>query len=190
MKATFALLANLEAYNLVRQLSWEVHLKYQTGTIDNRLPPHVSLKQPFSISGLDELERYMQDLARSITPIEITLTELQLEPILHEGIEYGVLWIDVFESEELRQLHTRVNQELKERFKNTQAAYDGSDYHFHMTICIGGQKLATYKEILKELKDRNIALSFTAKHLAMFVYEEPLGPHGEYLTYKILPLGG
>jgi hypothetical protein len=47
MKATFALLANTEIHNLVRKLTWEAHQKYRTGTIDCRLPPHISLKQPF-----------------------------------------------------------------------------------------------------------------------------------------------
>lgn len=50
MKAAFALLADTETHNLVRKLSWDIHRKYHTGIDICRLPPHVSLKQPFDIS--------------------------------------------------------------------------------------------------------------------------------------------
>ena len=60
MKAAFALLANVEVYNFVRKLAWDIHRQYGTGTIDTRLPPHISLKQPFSIGDLAALEDYME----------------------------------------------------------------------------------------------------------------------------------
>lgn len=130
MKATFALLANTEIHNLVRKLAWEAHQKYRTGMIDCRLPPHISLKQPFHIADLAALEAYMSALARSITPFAVHLTELQLQSIVFKGTEFGLLWIEVQETAYLRHLHDRFNQELGQRFGNTQADYDGSAYHF------------------------------------------------------------
>jgi 2'-5' RNA ligase len=189
MKATFALLANLEIHNLVRKLTWEAHRKYRTGTIDSRLPPHISLKQPFHVEALDALEAYMSEFAKSITPLPVRLTELQLESIVFKGMEFGLLWIDVQETQELRQLHDRLNQELAQKFGNTQADYDGTAYHFHMTVAIGGQSLEVYRKLYSEILDHRIDRQFTVRELSMFVYDEPLGPHGEYLTYKILPLG-
>lgn len=56
MKATFALLASRDVHNWARQLAWDIHQKYHTGTIDNRLPPHISLKQPFAIQNLTALD--------------------------------------------------------------------------------------------------------------------------------------
>ena len=40
-----------------------------------------------------------------------------------------------------------------------------------------------------ELAARPASLQYTVRELAMFVYDEPMGPQGEYLTYKILPIG-
>jgi hypothetical protein len=74
MKATFALLANTEIHNLVRKLSWDIHRKYHTGLDVCRLPPHISLKQPFEISALEPLAEYMNELAKSIVPFEAHLT--------------------------------------------------------------------------------------------------------------------
>ena len=132
MKATFALLANIEIHNLVRKLAWEAHQKYGTGTIDCRLPPHISLKQPFPVVDLAALEAYMSELARSIAPFDVQLTELQLEPLHYKGTTFGLLWIAVQETAYLRQLHHRLNQELQQRFEDTQADYDGPAYHFQM----------------------------------------------------------
>jgi 2'-5' RNA ligase len=188
MRATFALLANREIHNLVRKLTWAAHRKYRTGTIDCRLPPHVSLKQPFQIEDLDAMEAYMGELAQSMPPLPVHLTELQLESIVFKGTKYGLLWIDVQETAALRRLHERLNQELSQRFGNTQADYDGAAYHFHMTVAMGGQSPEVYQTLLHEISDHRIDRQFMAQELAMFVYDEPLGPHGEYLTYKILPI--
>lgn len=189
MEATFALLANTEIHNLVRKLAWEAHQKYRTGTINCRLPPHISLKQPFSVANLVALEAYMSELARTITPFEVHLTELQLKSLSFKGMEFGLLWIDIQETEYLRQLHDRVNQELGQRFERTQADYDGPMYHFHMTVTMGEQPIEVYQKLYSEITDRKLNLRYIVRDLAMFVYDGPIGPDREYLTYKILPLG-
>ena len=189
MKATFALLANTEVHNLVRKLAWEIHQKYGTGTRHASLPPHISLKQPFRITDIFALEEYMDELAGSIDPFEVGLTELQILPMVFEGTEYGILWLDVSETEELRQLHDRINDELSQRFGNTRADFDGSAYHFHMTVMIGGQSMDAYRRFYSEIPDPQINLRYTARELAMFVYDEPIRPESEYLSYKILPIG-
>ena len=189
MKATFALLANTEAHNFVRKLSWGIHQKYHTGTKHASLPPHVSLKQPFRISELSALEKYMDELAKSIQPFEVMLTEIQVVPITFGGTDYGVLWVDVRETKELRELHNRLNAELNERFGNTPADFDGDRYHFHMTAMMGGHPFEVYQKFLSEIPDAKANLRFTVKELAMFVYDEPMGSNSDYLCYKILPIG-
>jgi 2'-5' RNA ligase len=189
MKAAFALLANHVIHNVVRKPSWEIHQKYGTGTRHASLPPHVSLKQPFGIKDLLALEEYMSELAGSIQPFEVTLTELQVIPVSFAGTAYGLLWIDVQETPELRNLHNRLNDELNQRFGHTPADFDGEQYHFHMTVMMGGQPVDVYRKFYSEIPDPRINLRFTAQELAMFVYDEPMGPTGEYLCYKILPIG-
>jgi 2'-5' RNA ligase len=189
MKAAFALLANDEIHNVVRKLSWEIHQKYRTGTRHASLPPHVSLKQPFRINNLPALEDYMVELAGSFQPFELTLTELQVIPISYSRTAYGLLWIDVEETQELRNLHNRLNHELNQRFGYTPADFDGDQYHFHMTIVMGGQPVDVYRKFYSEIPDPKINLRFTVKELGMFIYDEPMGPTGEYLCYRIMPIG-
>lgn len=94
MKATFALLANTEVYNVVRKLALEIH-RYRTGTLHVRLPPHISLKQPFAIANLAQLEAYMAELAETISPFTVKLTHLQLKMVRFQEMEFGILWLDV-----------------------------------------------------------------------------------------------
>lgn len=190
MRATFALLADSEIHNLVRKLAWDAHAHYRTGAMVARLPPHVSLKQPFHVEDLAGLEAYMDGFARSIAPLRVHLTEIQLHPLVFEGTAYGLLWIDVQETPDLRRLHDRLNQELSQRFANTQADHDGAAYHFHMTVAMGGQPIEVYRTLYSALPDHRINRQFTARELAMFVYDDYTGPPGEFMTYKILPLAG
>ncbi|MBN2387892.1 MAG: 2'-5' RNA ligase family protein [Anaerolineales bacterium] len=189
MKATFALLANPDVHNLVRKLSWQIHTQYRTGTSVCRLPPHISLKQPFEVTDLPALEDYLRDLAGSLDPFDVTLTELQLIPAVFEGRQVGLVWLEVQESKELRQLHQRVNLELSQRFQNTQAAHDGAEYHFHMTVMMGGQPPEVYRQFFGETTERTLNLRFTVRELAMFVYDEPLSLEGDFMTYRILQVG-
>lgn len=190
MKATFVLLANQDIHNLVRKLSWEIHQKYRTGTHHAALPPHVSLKQPFNVSDLPALERYMDELANSIQPFEVTLTQLQAVPIIFDGMEYGILWVDVEETELLRGLHNRLNHDLNLRFGDTPADFDGDAYRFHMTVMMCGQLMEICRKYQSDIQLSRIDLRYTARELAMFVYDEPMGPHGDDLCYRILPLNG
>jgi hypothetical protein len=86
-------------------------------------------------------------------------------------------------------LHDRINEELSQRFGNTQADFDGAAYHFHITVMIGGQPIDVYRKFYSEISDKKVNLRFTVRELAMFVYDEPMGPKGEYLIYKISPIG-
>jgi 2'-5' RNA ligase len=190
VKATFALLANVGIHNLVRRLSWDIHRKYRTGIDVCRLPPHISLKQPFDISDLNPLEEYMTELADRIPPFEVNLTGLELIEATLDELETGILWLNVQETKLLRQLHNRLNQELTLLFGDVSAAFDGSDYHFHMTVALGGQPVEIYKKIYREFAGHLKDLQYMVQELGMFVYDDREEINAGYIIYKILPLRG
>ena len=188
MKAAFALLADAEIHNLVRKLSWGIHRKYRTGIDICRLPPHISLKQPFDISDLNPLEEYMTDLANSMPPFEVHLIGLELIDATIDGLETAIIWLDVRETDILRHLHDRINADLTSRFGNVSAAFDGPDYHFHMTVAIGGQPIETYKKIYSEFAGHLKDLQYTVRELGMFVYDDKEEINAGYIMYKLLPI--
>ena len=130
MKATFVLLANTEIHNLVRKLAWDIHRQYHTGIDMGRLPPHVSLKQPFDVGDMAALESYFAELAGSLTLFEVRLTKLDLIRTTIDNLDTGILWLDVQETEFLRQLHNRLNHDLALRIGDAPAAFDGAAYPF------------------------------------------------------------
>jgi 2'-5' RNA ligase len=71
----------------------------------------------------------------------VKLTELQLFEAEIDGLETGILWLNVEETDILRKIHNRVNQEFTTRFGDVQAPFDGPEYHFHMTVAIGNQPI-------------------------------------------------
>jgi 2'-5' RNA ligase len=182
MKATFALLLDHEVHNVVRKLAVEVHQAYHIGLAGSQLPPHVSLKQPFLIPDLSAIEAYFDQLAKSIDPVLLTF------PRIGGPGNAPVLWLEVEETETLRQLHTRINQELAEQFPDTQAPFDGLSYHFHLTVALGGASSSMYQSIVAELESGNVALQAIARHLVLFYYDDDQILPGSFLTYKILPL--
>jgi len=188
MKATFAFLTDNHIQNLVRKLSWDIHQKYRTGIDFCRLQPHISLKQPFDISDLEVLSKYMDELAQSIEPFQVRLPQLELIDATIDGLESGIIWLSVEETESLRGLHNRLNEELTARFGNVPAEYDGDAYHFHMSVAIGGQPIETYHTIFDEFKDRLVNLQCEIRDMVMFVYDERSDVNAGYMTYKILPL--
>jgi hypothetical protein len=131
----------------------------------------------------------MIKLAQSIKPFQVNMTHLELIDATIDGLESGILWLNVAETAFLRGLHNRLNEELTARFGNVPADYDGARYHFHMSVAIGGQPIETYHEILDEFKDRLVNLQCMIRDLVIFVYDERSDVNAGYMTYMILLLG-
>jgi len=131
----------------------------------------------------------MGELARSIEPFQAQLTHLELIDATIDGLESGILWLNIEETESLRGLHNRLNEELTARFGNVPADFDGDSYRFHMAVALGGQPIETYHKVIDEFKDRLGNLQYMVRELVMFVYDERSDLNAGYMTYKILPLG-
>ena len=189
MKAAFALLADAPTHNKVRGLTWHMYQKYGISLGACRLPPHISLKQPFDILDVRDLEGYMTELVASLPPVDITLTEMQLIEMAGSEGPSGILWLQADKSPILRQLHARLNKELALRFGDTHADFDGPEYQFHLTLTLGKLPLARYQAIYQEFQDVLGVFRFQARSLALFAYDNSIGSETEYISYKILPLG-
>lgn len=186
MKAGFALLADLSTANFVRRLAWKIHTQFDVGLHACLQPPHVSIKQPFAAPGFAELEAYLEDLASRLTPFPIQLSTVRIVPIQVERFQTGLVWLDVIETPQLRELHNQLNAELLARFGNTQAAFDGPDYHFHMTVVYGGQPVEVYRQIEAQYAGMQVGLEFTPRELALAINDERISPHWYVMAGRLL----
>ena len=186
MKAAIVLLANREIQNYVRRIVFDLNRKYDIRFLASLLPAHVSLKQPFSFDSMEKLETYFDRLAEDIEPFVV-----ELDHVYHtQWGGYGILGLDVRETDTLRELHNRINAELDDLFEDTSAPHDGDSYRFHLTIELGSVEAEdVYGRYYEELDDKRVNLKFTAREIALFYYTgDPSA--GSYMTYKVLELGG
>jgi 2'-5' RNA ligase len=185
MKAAIVLLADYKIQNFARRVVFELERKYQINFFASMLPSHVSLKQPFSFEDMGRLESYLDSLAVRIKPFQIELDEFY-----YAGWDtYGILGLNVKETGTLRSLHEQLNYELSELFKDTSAAHDGAEYHFHLTIEMGKVgKVNPYQEYFNNLVDKKVNLAFLAKEIALFYYTGE--DHLSFINYRVLPLTG
>lgn len=183
MKAGFALLTDRPVENFVSRLAWDIHRQWQTGVAARCLPAHISLKQPFEIGDrLAEMEAYMAGLAASIPPLPIELAGLYAWE--------NVLGIDLRETPAVRELHSRLNRELPPIFGDVRADYDGDEYHFHITVAMGGASAETYRAIYAARAGTALPATFIAREIGLATgYERP-GGGWQYMLHTVLPLTG
>ena len=186
MKATIVLIADNDAENYGRKLMLDAHRIGNLGFEMARLPQHISLKQPFSISSLEEMEEFFDGFAKEQRPVRIQFEELNIHPSdVLGGIPSGCISIKVKESEELKQMQTALFKNLKERFGDCPAAHD-DNYIFHMTVAIGGAPYENYLKAYDLLSKRKYDQSFTFHKIGLLYYDNDNIQPGTYFCYKIL----
>lgn len=186
MKVTFALLVDPYLHNSARRLAYEIHREHGVGFYGAQLPPHISLKQPFHVTDLRQMEAYFDDLAQRIEPFEVAVSELScwVSDVM------GSISFRVEETPALRRLHDQINAELNERFEHTEALFDGETYRFHLTIALGGDApREVYRTFYDQIENKVLNHRFTAQEMVMFYYDDDRYSPGTFITYKIRPLG-
>jgi hypothetical protein len=76
-----------------------------------RLPPHLSLKQPFAVESLSALERAVERLAGELDPIRVTLGAIEVQPP-SPGSPEAVVWVGVAAEPSLLELERRLDGAL------------------------------------------------------------------------------
>lgn len=194
MKATIVLIADNEAENFGRRLMLDAHRAGDLGFEMARLPQHVSLKQPFSIPSLEEMEEFFDKFVVGLKSVEIQFEELEICPSnVLGGNPSGVLSLRVKESEELRKMQHRLFRELEERFGPCPAEHD-HDYVFHMTVALGRAPYENYERAYQKLRadeelDKKLCeKSFRFSRIGLLYYDDDRICPGTYFCYKVLNL--
>jgi len=181
MKATFVLLANNDLENYAKKLVLKAQNIGKLGFEACRLPFHLSLKQPFDILNIDSIEKYFDSFAKTINPVTIHFTELDLYKANIMGNDSGVLSIKAEKTQQLGELQKRLFTELNEKFGECKAEHD-DDYVFHMTISYGLASSEQYDKVFNELKAGHYDFESVFSQLGLFYYED-FKP-GAYFCYK------
>ena len=76
MKATIVLIANNQTANMASKLLLEANRIGELGLEMARLPFHVSLKQPFIINNLNEVEEFFDKYSKILKSVNVHFEEL------------------------------------------------------------------------------------------------------------------
>jgi 2'-5' RNA ligase len=187
MKAAIALLSDYHVQNVARRIVFEINRRARIEFLGSLLPAHVSLKQPFAFEDMDLLETWLESFSRAVAPFRIDLERVYYD----EWDRYAIIGFEVLETPVLRSLHNRINEELRGLVRDPSAPHDGDDYRFHLTVELGeAGKTNPFKELYDSLPQKQIGLSFTTEHIALFFYADGPIEAGSFICYKVLPLTG
>lgn len=188
MKATVVYIADNEAENYGRRLMLEAHRLGGMGFEMARLPQHVSLKQPFTIRSLKEMEAFFDRFVKETHPLDIEFTGIDLFPSnVLGGIESGCLSLRAKTSPQLAEAQKRLNDDLLAAFGPCPAEHD-HDYIFHMTVAIGGADFSSYHKAYEQLKKHNFCRKFRFSKLGLLYYDDDNILSGTYFCYKVIDL--
>ena len=187
MKAAIALLSDHHVQNVARRMVYEINQRAGIKFLGSLLPAHVSLKQPFTFENMDELEDWFESFSREVAPFRLELERVYYD----EWDNYAIVGFEVLETPTLRALHNRINSELKDLVRDPSAPHDGADYRFHLTVELGNVEHGNpFKQFYDSLPERQVDLSFTAQHIALFFYADGPIETGSFICYKVLSLTG
>ena len=153
MRVNIALFADNEFQQIFQPWQDEICQKYAILPENRNYWPHISLKQPFWVEGFEEITSYFDEFAATVPAQELSLSRLNLWRLTALSGDTGALFLEVAEQNALRALHERLNAELASRFANTTAPFDGPDYHFHLTLAVGGAIADIYERIYQDYQD-------------------------------------
>jgi 2'-5' RNA ligase len=187
MKATIVLIANDEIENYGRKLMLDAHKAGNLGFEMARLPQHVSLKQPFSIRSLEEMEEFFDEFAKELKPVNVKFKHLNVYPSNVLGYESGCMSIEVEKTAELDLAQRKLFEKLEQRFGPCPAEHD--DYYvFHMTIAISGAGFDCYERAYTEMAKKDYNKECVFNRLGLLYYDNDNFKPGTYFCYKILEL--
>jgi 2'-5' RNA ligase len=188
MRATFVLLTDWETQNFMRKLAVQLDTTHQIGLSGSLLPAHVSLKQPFQITDLHAVETYFDEWAASTEPFDVRFTGLGFPFIEEAGV--GIVWLDVEETALLRGFHDGLNTELALRFKQTEAPFDGPQYHFHATVALGRWSHEVHEKLAAQCAGLPIISGFRVREVALVYYAADDFAPGTFTAYKVARVQG
>ena len=186
MKAAIALLSDYTVQNAVRRMVYEIRGHAEIEFLGSLLPAHVSLKQPFAFESMDALEGWFDSFSKRVSPFRVGLDHVYYDV----WDNFAIIGLSVNETPALRELHNRINHELKEVVSDPSAAHDGDEYRFHLTIELGKVGgINPFRQFYEALPEKQVALSFVAEQIALFYYADGPIEKGSFICFKVLPLG-
>lgn len=156
MKIGFAILVNDEIFNYARNLELKISKKFNT-IFGLKQSPHITIKTPFEVENIQPFEEYLENLSKEISSFNININGIGF-------FEPKVVYMNVEESKDLRNLYNRVKKDMKTNL-NIKC---NEDMIFHSTLAYKDLSEENFHEVKKYLKNINPCFKFRFTTLGLF----------------------
>lgn len=156
----FGILLPDELHNFVRELELKLFLKFNLKK-GLKQSPHITFKGPFSVDEFEPYKNYFDELAKEITPFEITINGIS-------NFNSEVVFLDILENPDLTGLHNKVLFELQNKFGIQGGEYEGDNVKFHATLAYGDLSDDIFNDVKQTLLKLKPSFTFTFKSIGLF----------------------
>lgn len=188
MNIGIALLADRKVHNLARNITFDINNKYKTGNETALLPQHISLKQSFPYNDdINKIAVYIEGFCKTLKPFKVFIEKIEVNSF---GGDNNVLaWLKVKECKELREIHVKLCNELKEKFGIIPIGFDGEKWKFHSTLAFSKLEKDSTDGLILEYNNKEICMDFEPKEIVMFCGVSHATKSSEYFSLKVFEIG-
>ena len=186
LKGAIAMLPDRELANRLAAAALAAHRETAGRLRWPRLPPHLSLEQPFAAPDPSAVERYLEGLASSVPEVSVSLAGVEQRLASPHGPE-AIVWVAVQPSEGLLSLHERLDADLGPASPEPSIPLEEERHRFHLTL---GFLPAWIPELDVEALSAELrGLEVTFAEAALFLYDGLPRAGWQSMLYRRVRLG-
>ena len=140
------LVFNKKEEEYIRNICKKINEKYNLSEVSYTLPQHISLKTSFYYENYNEAINYIKDVLSNISQLSISVIGIS-------KINNGVIWFDIEETKELRNIHNMLNSELLNKYNVPLIKFDGDNFKFHSTLFQDSKISDKHDKMIEELSN-------------------------------------
>jgi 2'-5' RNA ligase len=187
LKGAIALLPDRELANRLAAAALAAHRATAGRLRWPRLPPHLSLEQPFVMADPGAVDRYLEQLAATMPPVAVSLAGVEQRPASPHGPE-AIVWVAVQPSEALLTLHERLDADLGPVSLEPSMPLEEERHRFHLTL---GFLPAWIPDLDVEALSADLAgVEVTFAEAALFLYDGLPRAGWQSMLYRRVRFGG
>ena len=168
------LVFNKKDEDYIRNICKKINIDYKLNELSFTLPQHISLKTSFMTNNYNEVKEFIKDILKKQVPFKIKIQGIN-------KINNGVIWLDIEETKQLRDIHNLLNSKLEEKYNIPLKNFDGDLFHFHSTLFQDTCICDEHQELVNKLKD-NLKIPITTYINEIYLGVSEIGTVG---TYKV-----
>ena len=128
----------------IRNICKKINKKYNLSEVSYTLPQHISLKTSFYYKDYNEVIKYIKDILSNVSQLSVNVIGIS-------KINNGVIWFDIEETKELRNMHNILNNELLNKYNIPFIKFDGDKFKFHSTLFQDSKISDKHDKMIEEL---------------------------------------